>query len=49
MDKYAHARCQKKRVPEEVKIGRTSTTFDFLEYVLCGRHPVYVREAESEL
>ena len=29
----------KQRVPEEVKIGRTSTTFDFLKYVLGARHP----------
>ena len=48
-DTVPHAGTQKGGVPEEAKIGRTSTTFDFLKYVLCGRHPVYVREAESEL
>ena len=30
---------KKKRVPEEVKIGRTPTTFDFSKYVLGARHP----------
>ena len=31
-----HARTQKKRVPEEVKIGRTYNIFVFLSY-LIGR------------
>ena len=39
IDKYAHTPTQKKRVPEEVKIGRTYTIFVFLTYLLCGRHP----------
>ena len=39
----------KKRVLEEVKIGHTSTTFDFLRYVLGARSPADLRDAESGL
>ena len=35
-----HTWCQKNMVREEVKIGRTSTTFDFLKYVLGPRRPL---------
>ena len=37
----AHTGCQKKRVPEEGKIGRTYTIFNFLTYLLGARHPNY--------
>ena len=39
MQRVSHARTQKRGVPEEAKIGRTSATFDFLKYVLGARHP----------
>ena len=45
----AHTRYPKKRVPEEGKIGRTFTIFDFLTYLLGARPPNYLPMTESEL
>ena len=44
-----HTRTQKKRVPVEVKIGRTFTIFDFLKYVLGARSPADLPDMESGL
>ena len=46
---YTHTGTQKKRVPEEGKIGRTYTIFDFLTYLLGARHPDPLPETESGL
>ena len=44
-----HARCQKKRVPEEGEIGRTLTVCYFSTYFLGARHPNPLPDAESGL
>ena len=43
----AHTRCQKKRVPEEGKIGRTYTIFDFLHAFHAPSRSAYPRDAVS--
>ena len=47
IQRNAHARCQKREVPEEAKIGRTITRIEFFTCALGAPRSAYPRDAVS--